>query len=228
MSALGALASWQSDVATGARTASETAAIDRAIATALASDGWPEVRRRAAQVMGGRCARPEPAHALETAFARDPEVAVRGEALSALVDCKAAGVGELLAKTWSDSKQPLDLRERAVDLAAPLGDRALADRLAKDFARWRGAALESTAALALAQNAAYAIGRLAAPGAPAALETALADGSFPEIVAASATGLGLLGKACPASSKAKLRDLAHSDDEQISLAATRAAAICGK
>jgi hypothetical protein len=225
LAALGALASANA----GAWHASDEAtAIDRAIGAALASDGWPEVRRRAAQVMGGRCARPDPARALESAFARDPEHAVRGEALSALVDCKAAGVADLLVKTWNDGKQPLDLRQRAIDLAAALGDRALGDRLAKDFARWRGAALESSEALALAQNAAYAIGRLDAPGAAGVLETALGDGSFPEIVSASATGLGLLGKSCPASAKKKLADLAQSDDEQIRTAATRAAAICGK
>jgi hypothetical protein len=228
LAALGALASATGGMAGPWHAADDESAIDRAIGSALASDGWPEVRRRAAQVMGGRCARPDPAHALLSAFAHDPELSVRGDALTALVDCKAAGTGELLVRTWSDSKQPLELRRRAIDLSVSLEDRALGERIAKDFARWRGAALESQDALALAQNAAYAIGRLAAPGADKALEAGIADGSFPEIVAASATGLGLLGKACPASAKAKLKDLAKSDEEQIATAAGRAAAICGK
>jgi len=226
LTALGALST--SNAGTAWHGAEDTSAIDRAIATMLASDGWPEVRRRAAQVLGGRCTRPDPAKALEASFARDPDILVRGDALSALVDCKAAGVAEVLARTWNDGKQPLPLRQRAVDLAANLEDHALADRLAKDFARWRGEALESGEALALAQNAAYALGRLATPAAVHALEVALDDGTFPELVGASATGLGLLGKACPASAKPKLESLARSEDEQVAGPARRAAALCGK
>ena len=88
--------------------------------------------------------------------------------------------------------------------------------------------MTSAEALALAENAAYAIGRLAPPGAGDALLAAADDGSFPEIVAAAATGLGLMGPACPAKAQAKLRDLANSEDQQIQPAAVRAAAQCGK
>ncbi|MEO8554187.1 MAG: hypothetical protein ABI678_29630, partial [Kofleriaceae bacterium] len=202
--------------------------VDRVIQTSLASDTWPEVRARAAQMLGARCARPGPAQSLGDAVHRDPELAVRGDALAALVECKATGTGELLAKTWDNRKQPIELRQRAIDLAVELGDRTLAGKLVGKFTQWRGAAIESADALALAQNAAYAIGRLAPPGTAEALSGALDDGAFPEIVAAAATGLGLMGKACPATARVKLRSLARSEEQQVQLAAGHAAALCGK
>jgi hypothetical protein len=202
--------------------------IDGLIDAALATDHWPEVRRRAAQVLGGRCGRGGPARTLANAVERDADFGVRGEALAALVECRAAGIADQLARVWDDRKAPLELRQRAVDLSVPLGDRALAAKLVGRFSSWRGAALESQEALALAQDAAYAIGRLAPPGAAAALTAGLDDAGFPEIVAASATGLGLMGRACPADARVRLQQLAHNDDQQVSAAAARAAAICGK
>jgi hypothetical protein len=202
--------------------------LDQTVDGTLASDTWPEVRRRAAQVLGDHCGRPAPAAALQAAVTRDPELDVRGDALAALVECRAASVATLLARTWTDGKAPLALRQRAVDLTVVLGDRALAAQLLTQFATWRGAALESPTALALAQNAANAIGRLAPPGAREALEAGLAEEAFPEIVAASAMGLGLLGPACPATTRAKLQRLARNEERQISVAAAHAAAVCGQ
>jgi len=69
---------------------------------------------------------------------------------------------------------------------------------------------------------------LAPPGAAESLVDALDESAFPEIVAAAATGLGLLGPACPASARGKLRALVHADDQQVQLAAQRAAAQCGR
>jgi hypothetical protein len=202
--------------------------IDRILQTALLTDTWPEVRRFSAGVLGQRCSRPGPAAALADSLARDKHVGVRGDSLAALVECKAAGSDELLRKLWDDTKAPLELRRRAVDLTVSLGDAALAAKLVGKFTQWRGGAIESEAALALAQNAAYAIGRMAPPGAANALSAALDDSAFPEIVGAAATGLGLMGKQCPASAKAKLAELAKSDEQQIASAAARAAATCGK
>jgi hypothetical protein len=202
--------------------------IDRVIQTALASDTWPEVRARAAEMLSGRCSRPGPATALVDAVHRDPELVVRNDALSALAACNAAGTGDLLAKTWDNPKQPIELRQHAIDLAAELGDRSLATKLVARFQQWQGASLESADALALTQNAAYAVGRLAPPGAGDALIGALDDGAFPEIVAAAATGLGLMGRACPAAAKPKLLGLARSEEQQVRLAAGHAAALCGK
>jgi hypothetical protein len=202
--------------------------IDRVLTTSLYTDTWPEVRRFAAQMLGDRCVRPGPAAALKDSLARDHDLNVRGDALTALVQCKAGGSAALLAKLWDDTKAPLELRRRAVDLTVSLADMTLGTKLVGKFTQWRGAALESEQALALAQNAAYAIGQLNPPGAAAALSAALDDAAFPEIVAAAATGLGLLGPACPATAVPKLKALADSDEQQIAAAARRAAAQCGK
>jgi HEAT repeat protein len=202
--------------------------IDRVIITRLTSDTWPEVRRSAAQTLGVRCERPGPAKALFDAVARDPDLAVRSDALAGLVECKAPGTAAVLAKLWDDSEAPLDLRRRAVDLTVQLGDAALAKKLAGKLRQWRGGAIESEAALALAQNAAYALGATAAPGAAEALIAALDDSAYPEIVAAAATGLGLLGPACPPAAKKKLEGLRDSEEQQVQIAAKRAASVCGK
>jgi hypothetical protein len=37
-----------------------------------------------------------------------------------------------------------------------------------------------------------------------------------------------MGRACPAAAKTRLQALARSDDQQITTAAARAAAVCGK
>ena len=202
--------------------------IDRVIMTSLATDTWPEVRRSAAQILGARCGRIGPARALADSVARDPELDVRMDALGSLVECKATGTAELLAKLWTDGKAPLPLRQRAIDLTANLGDRALGAKLVGLFTKWRGSAIESEQALALAQNAAFAIGRLGAAGAADALVAALDDEAFPEIVAAAATALGLLGPACPATAKQKLGALAQSEEAQVVTAAKRAVSQCGK
>jgi hypothetical protein len=203
-------------------------AIDRVIQTRLATDTWPEVRRYSAQVLGGRCSRPGPAASLADSIARDPDVAVRGDALAALVECKAATAPALLAKLWDDTKAPLELRQRAVDLTVVLGDLTLGRKLVAKYTKWRAAAIDSEPALALTQSAAYAIGRLRVPGAAEALTAALDDNAFPEIVASAAGGLGLLGPACPASVKPKLKALSRSEDAQVNTAASRAYEICGK
>jgi hypothetical protein len=224
MAALGALAG------PGSAEAEPTAIdreIDRALGGALAHDRWPEVRRRAASALGGRCQRPEPARALTEAVDHGAELAVRGEALNALVQCHAPGAAALLARLWDDGNAPLELRSQAVLGAAALGDPALGAALIARLARWRGEAVQSPAALALAQVAAASIGRLAPPGAAGALRQALDDAAFPEIVQAAALGLGALGPACPASAKARLVELARSD-EPSAVAAKRAAAQCGR
>ncbi|NVB83754.1 MAG: hypothetical protein HOV81_35595 [Kofleriaceae bacterium] len=202
--------------------------IDRVIMTSLFTDTWPEVRRFAAQSLGSRCSRPGPARALADSLKRDKDLAVRGDALAGLVECKAAGTAALLAALWDDGNAPLSLRQRAIDLTATLGDRTLGSKLVAKLPQWRAAAIESEQALALAQNAAYAIGRLNPPGAADALVAALGDNSFPEIIAAAATGLGLLGPACPVSAKPKLSYLANTDEEQVSVSARRALATCGQ
>lgn len=202
--------------------------IDRVLESALQSDTWPELRRQAAEVLGNRCARPGPARALALSVGRDPELEVRDGALVALVQCKAPGTAALLATVWDDEKLPLQLRQRAVELAAALEDPALGAKLVGKLASWRGAAMQSPEALALAQSAAYSIGRLAPPGAAEALLAALGDSAYPEIVAAAASGLGMLGPKCPTEARAQLRALSQNEEQQIALAAGRAVAQCGR
>jgi len=227
LAALAALAGGEADATEVWRTAGGPDAIDRVIDHAIASDGWPEVRRRAATALGTRCQRPDPARALGTAVDRDPDLGVRGDALSALVQCRAPGTAERLARIWDDARAPLELRSRAVLEAVALGDATLAATLVGRFARWRGEAISSVEALALAQSAAASIGRLGPPGAARALADALDDTAFPEIVQAAALGLGALGPACPPAAKAKLAALARADD-QTAVAAKRAVAQCGR
>ncbi len=202
-------------------------AIDKLLTNRLAKDHWPEIRRRAAAALGARCQRAAPARALVGAVETDRDFDVRGDALTALVQCNASGVRELLAKTWDDSKMPPPIRSRAIDLVVALGDRSLAATLVAHYQRWRGQAITSAEALELAQHAAAVLGRMNPPGAAAALTDALDDSAFPEIVSSAALALGALGRACPASAKAKLQALARSDDRSASVA-RRAAGQCGK
>lgn len=224
---LAALAGAETDAGDPWHTADGPDGIDRVIINAIATDSWPEIRRRAASTLGARCQRPGPARALVDAVAKDKHIDVRVDSLTALVQCRASGIDQLLAKTWDDSKSPIELRTQAVGLAVALGDPKLGTQLVGKFTRWRGAAIESAEALALAQRAAAAIAMLDAPGAAAALIAALDDSAFPEIVTAAALALGELGPKCPASAKAKLNVIARSDD-QAAVAAKRAAAQCGR
>lgn len=202
-------------------------AIDQLLTNRLAKDHWPEIRRRAAAALGTRCQRQLPARALVDAVGQDRDFEVRGDALTALVQCNATGVRDLLAKTWDDSRMPPPIRARAIDLVVALGDRSLAATLVARYQRWRGQAITSAEALELVQHAAAVLGRMNPPGAAAALTDALDDSAFPEIVASAALGLGALGRACPASAKLKLVALGRSEDRSASVA-RRAAAQCGR
>jgi len=227
LAVLTALAGAETDVSDPWHTADGPDGIDRVIITALSGDSWPEIRRRAASTLGARCQRIGPAKALGDAVAKDRAIDVRVDALTALVQCRASGIDQLLAKTWDDGKAPIELRAQAVGLAVALGDPRLGAVLVGKFTRWRGAAIESAEALALAQRAAAAIAMLDAPGAAPALIAALDDSAFPEIVTAAALALGALGPNCPPAAKAKL-DLIARSDEQAAVAAKRAAAQCGR
>ncbi len=224
---LASLAGATSDPSSPWHTSGGPDGIDRVIISALSTDTWPEIRRRAATSLGSRCQRLGPANALVEAVKKDSAVDVRRDALIALVDCRAAGIAELLAKTWDDRKAPIPVRTQAVDLAVVLGDPALGKILVSKFTRWRGESIESAAALALAQSAAASIARLGAPGAAQALIAALDDSAFPEIVTAAALALGALGPACPPAAKAKLEAIGNSD-EQSAPHAKRAAKQCGR
>ncbi|HEU4728059.1 MAG TPA: hypothetical protein VFT22_09230, partial [Kofleriaceae bacterium] len=227
LAALAALAGSEADLGHAWQAAGGPGVIDDVLDAAIAGDSWPDVRRRAATALGARCQRPAPARALVQAVERDRDLGVRGDALSALVQCRAAGIAAMLARIWDDPKAPIELRSRAVLEAVPLGDPALGAALVGKFTRWRGEAISSAEALTLAQSAAASIGRLAAPGAARALIEALDDTAFPEIVQAAALALGALGPACPPAARARLTELAREGD-QSAVAAKRAAAQCGR
>jgi len=225
LAAISALANAESD-AKGVWHGAGPDAVDRVIINSMA-DSWPEIRRRAATALGSRCQRPGPATVLFEAVGKDRDLEVRGDALTALVQCQATGIRELLPLTWDSPKQPIALRQRAIGLVVMLEDKQLAATLVGKFTRWRGQALESKEAMLLAQSAAATIGQLGPPGAAQALIDALDDSAFPEIVSSAALALGALGPACPATAKAKLTALSRSDD-QAAIAAKRAAAQCGR
>ena len=170
----------------------------------LGRDPWEDVRVRAAQALGGRCARPEPAARLVDRGRRGPRArrADRGARRARAVPRRPASRICSRAR-GTTAKLPLRCARCAISLAIALGDRALGVKLVGELTAWRGAALESAEALKLAVEAANAIGKLGAPGADRALLDALDDAAFPEIVAAAAGGLGSLGPACPAAAKAE-------------------------
>jgi hypothetical protein len=205
-----------------------SAVADRALGEVLARDAWPELRRASTAALAPRCPRPGPTKALEAALATDADIDVRGDALTALVTCKAPGVAARLIAVASDGGAPAALRFRAVDLAVLLGDRGLVGRLLELFGDWRGAALGDETALGLAVRAAVVLGRLGDPKVVPALIDAAGDSSFPELQAAAATGLGELGAACPSGARATLDDLARSEERSVALSAKRARALCGR
>jgi hypothetical protein len=225
LAALAAVATTSSDaVAAWHDPRGDGSEIDRVVINAL-RDTWPDVRRRAAGALAARCQREAPARALFETIAKDRDLDVRSDALTAVVQCKARGVAELLRQTWETDKQPIQLRQHAIGLVVALADSALAAGLVGRFSTWRSQALDSKDAMDLAQAAAATIGRMAAPGAAAALLPALDDVAFPELVSAAALGLGALGSACPAAARTKLEQLARGD-ERLAVEARRAARQC--
>ncbi|HUQ06618.1 MAG TPA: hypothetical protein VM261_29145 [Kofleriaceae bacterium] len=215
----------------GPVTADDTAARDagdRAIGTILSGDAWPELRRAAASALGVRCQRRGPRDALDGALEHDADLAVRVDALTALVTCKSDGIAGRLLAIADDGKREPDLRDRAVALYGQLGAPGAAVALIDRLERWRGQAFSDESALRLAVRAATALGVLGdAKGAPALLSSAR-DGAFPELQAASAAALGALGKACPKDAIMLLRNLAQSEQRSVSIAARGAMKKCGR
>ena len=199
---------------------------DRALATALAEDRWPELRREAAAALALRCGRPGPRAALEAAVADVRELSVRIGALAALVTCHAPGIDLRLLALADDGAAPLELRDRAIALYGALPGDALL--LLPRFERLRSRAFSDDDALRLAARAATALGQIGDPHAGRALITAARDGTFPELAAAAATALGALGPGCPAEAAAVLRGLLGHDDRRVALAARGALQRCGR
>lgn len=199
---------------------------DREIATILAGDAWPELRRAAASALGVRCQRRGPRDALDAALERDADLAVRVDALTALVACKADGIAARLLRLADDGKREPDLRDRAIALYGQLGPPGATAALLERLDRWRGQAFSDESALRLAVRATTALGVLGDGKAASALLSAARDGAFPELQAAAATALGALGPACPRDAIPLLRSLAQSEQRSVSIAARGAMKSC--
>ncbi|MCE9575635.1 MAG: hypothetical protein K8W52_20965, partial [Deltaproteobacteria bacterium] len=153
------------------------------------------------------------------------DTGVRGDALAALVACRAPSAVATLWKIADDGQAPGELRLRAVSLVGALGDRALAAALITRFGRWREGAFSDELALALATHAAVVLGHLGDRAAAPALADAAADAAFPSLQAAAVAALGELGDCAPATRRI-YDELASSSERSVALAAQRARTAC--
>lgn len=202
------------------------AASDQALITRLREDTWPRIRHLAAAALATRCGAAEaPAQALTAAITADASVDVRRGALTALVTCRAPGVGALLLRTADSAEQPTLVRQRAITLVAVLGDRSLAAALIKLFGSLRGRAWSDAEALRLAAAAAVTLGRLGDPAAVQPLLTAARDPAFPELQAAAITGLAEM---CPRQALPVFEQARDSVQRAVSIAARSASRRCAR
>lgn len=200
-------------------------ASDRALASRLAGDHWPMVRIAAAGALTPRCQLPSAARPLVAAVDADPDSAVRVAALSALVGCRAAGIGPRLVTLARTARQPTTLRLRAVSLIATLDDPALTGQLVQLLAEFRKQAWSSADAVELARAATAALGALGGRAAVDPLLEAARDEAFPAIQAAAVTGLGRL---CPRAALPLFDHLAGSAERSVAVAARAARRGCRK
>jgi HEAT repeat protein len=202
------------------------AASDQALITRLREDTWPRIRHLAAAALATRCGAAEaPAQALAAAITTDASVDVRRGALTALVTCRAPGIGALLLQTADSAEQPMPVRQRAITLVAVLGDRGLAPALVKLFGGLRGRAWSDAQALRLASAAAVTLGRLGDPAAVPPLLAAARDPAFPELQAAAITGLAEM---CPRQALAVFERARDSVQRSVSIAARSASRRCAR
>ena len=197
---------------------------DAAVIGRLTDDPWPGIRRAAASSLGHRCGRAEPARAaLLRALDSDAHVEVQRETLSALVSCRADGIGPLLLAVAGGEKRPLKLRQRALTLLPLLADPSLARPLMALFKRLREAAWSQKNAVRLAAGAAVAMGRLGVSEVVPPLLRAAKEQSFPEIQAAAVTGLGEM---CPKAALPLFAALIGSEQRAVVVAARAAYNRC--
>jgi HEAT repeat protein len=202
------------------------AGTDQALIARLRDDTWPRIRHLAAAALGTRCgAAAAPAQALVAAVTADADADVRRGALTALVTCRAAGVGALLLETAASREQPVPVRQRAITLVAVLGDRGLAPGLVKLFETLRERAWSDAKSLRLAAAAAVTLGRLGDPAAIPPLMAAARDPAFPELQAAAITGLGEM---CPRQALPIFEQARTSPERAVSIAARSAGQRCSR
>jgi HEAT repeat protein len=202
------------------------AGTDQALIARLQGDTWPRIRHLAAAALATRCGvAAAPAQALAAAIKADADTDVRRGALTALVSCRAAGVGALLLETAASREQPVPVRQRAITLVAVLGDRGLAPGLVKLFETLRERAWSDARALRLAAAAAVTLGRLGDPAAIPPLLAAARDPAFPELQAAAITGLSEM---CPRQALPIFEQARASAERGVSIAARSASQRCSR
>ncbi|WP_428265266.1 HEAT repeat domain-containing protein, partial [Haliangium sp.] len=162
--------------------------------------------------------------ALDRALAGDPATPVRRAALTALVTCRAPGIGARLMAIAQAQDQPEPIRRRALTLIPTLADPALSAPLLALFQRLRGQAWSDARALRLAATAAVVLGRLGDPAAVAALLEAARDPAFAELQAAALTALGEM---CPAQAGPVFDRALQSTQRAVIIAARSARRRCG-
>src|SRR5262249_11188078 len=146
---------------------------DDAAVIARLRDAWPVVRRAAADALAGRCGGAA-SNALVSA-APDPDETVARAVLSALVRCRDPRAGALLLAVAKDEARGASFRAYAASLLGP----GQADELLALFDRVRRDAVASEDALVVAEGAARARGRCAPPGPGGALVPAAAARTLP-------------------------------------------------
>src|SRR5262249_41879594 len=166
----------------GVRAAALARATDDAAATArLQHDGWPLVRRAAAEALAARCATAPLAPAGRT----DADETVRRAALAGLVRCKAPGAGAELVAIAGDDKLSSGLGASAASPLGPLGAREQVPALVALLAAARADAhtaadiVDAEGAVRIAAAAAHALGQLADARAADGLLAAAKDAELP-------------------------------------------------
>lgn len=197
---------------------------DRVVIERLGRDRWPGIRKAAASALGHRCEKATSAQtALNQAVDGDRNIDVQRESLSALVECRAPGIGTRLIAVAGDGKRREKLRSKALSLVPQLADPALVKPLIRLFGKLRQAAWSKESAVRLASAAAVAMGRTGSADVVAPLLRAARESSFPEIQAAAVTGLGEI---CPPKARRLFADLLGSDQRAVLIAARAAYNRC--
>jgi hypothetical protein len=205
-----------------------SAQFDMIATQVLAKDRWPELRVSITTLLALRCHAGGVQDTLTASASTDPDPKVRVASLDSLAICRPQDLVRFLLRLADSSKTPLEVRVHAVSLLGSADNVSEAgSALLKRFERWHNAAIESEASLQLAVAAAYALGHLAPARARDVLMRALEDEAFPEVVAASADALALIGKPCPPLLAPRLAKLMTGDNQEVANAAARTRRVCG-
>jgi HEAT repeat protein len=202
---------------------------------ALGRDGWPMVRKQAAEVLQSGCNEPGALAALERAAAgdekergADPAEDVRRAALVGVGRC--APLSPAIPRALASPRQPIAVRELAAALEAKSGAPDAAQKLADalkdvlsdpraqdDGVRWAGLAVACT----------RAIGRLKDTSTPV-LEALGAAANEPMLPPLRAAAMEAIGRLCPERSRNALEKGSHDPDPTVRRRAAEALRTCNR